>query len=319
IGLLPADASVRVPSASTQWRVVTGEKLTPETPVIREWENGQGITYRRTISIDRRYVVTVVDEIRNNSETGVTFYPYALVLQTHHKPREGDVVAFEDRDAGIQHIGPIAYLNEKLHEESYEDVADEEMIQFSGVKGWLGITAKYWLTALLPKPGQSFDARFAWQKGDEDADIYQVDLRAAPLMVKANEKVKTEMRFFAGAKKLEILDDYEEQLGIEKLELAVDFGVLYILTKPLYHLLSFMGGYIHDEYGFAVSFGIALLLLTVLVRIVLFPLQNKAYRAMNRMKDLGPKLHALKEKYPDDKEKFQREVMEMYKREKINP
>lgn len=318
IGLMPADSSVAAPTNETVWHVVSGSKLTPETPVVLEWNNGHGLKFTRTVSVDKRYVMSVVQTVQNMTDANVTFYPYALVSQSHHIPVKGEKVSFEDQPSSVQHIGPIGFLNDKLQEEDYKDV-QKEQFQYKDTGGWLGITSKYWLVSLLPTNGEKFDARFSHQAGAMKQDIYQADMRGQPVVVMPNETAKTEMRFFAGAKKLQILNDYEDTLKVDRFDLAVDFGVLYFLTKPLYYFLSMLGQFFHDEFKMAISFGMALLVMTVILRGLTFPLQNKAYKSMNRMKDLGPKIHALKEKHGEDKAKFQQEVMELYKREKINP
>ena len=319
VGLMAGNEAVPAPTNDTQWRQVSGDKLTPTTPVVLEWDNGAGITFRRTVSIDDVYMLTVEQEVINTTDKEATFYPYALVSQTHHIPAKGEKLSFEDQPSSVQHIGPIAYLNEELQEEGYSDVQDDKIIPFEKVKGWLGITSKYWLVTLIPDKEQEFDARFSHQKGASGQDVYQADLRETPMVVAAGASAKNILRFFAGAKKLGILNDYEDKHDVAKFDLAVDFGVLYFLTKPLYTVLTFLGNFFHDTFGLETSFGVALLVLTVMLRLITFPLQNKAYRSMNKMKDLGPKLHALKEKYPDDKAKFQQEVMAMYKAEKVNP
>lgn len=319
IGMMADDSSIAVPTQKTVWNKKSGDTLTPETPIVLEWDNGAGLTFRRTVTIDENYLITVKQEVTNKGTAEVNLYPYGLVSQSHHIPQKGDTVNFEDQPSAVQHIGPIGYLNEDLHEEDYEDVKDDKKFEFSDSKGWLGITSKYWLVALLPEKDDAFDARFTHQTGKLKQDIYQTDLREKALTVAPNETVSNEMRFFAGAKKLEILNTYAEKLNVAQLDLAVDFGVLYFLTKPLYNLLSFLGNFFHTTFGATVSFGLALLTLTVLLRAVTFPLQNKSYRSMNKMKDLAPKMEALKEKYGDNKQKFQQEVFAMYKREKINP
>lgn len=319
IGVMPEDSNTIVPTAKTVWNRVSGDRLTPGTPVVLAWENGAGLTFKRTVTIDENYLITVKQDITNKGAANVTLYPYALVSQSHHIPQKGEKVNFEDQPSAVQHIGPIGYMNEDLYEESYEDVKEDKKFEFKDVKGWLGITSKYWLVALLPDRNASFHGRFAHQDGKLEQDIYQADLREKPVVVAPNETATTEMRFFAGAKKLSILNAYSEKQQIDQLDLAVDFGMLYFLTKPLYHLLSLLGNFFHAQFGATVSFGLALLSLTVLLRAVTFPLQNKSYRSMNKMKDLAPKMNALKEKYGDDKATFQKEVFALYKRDKINP
>ncbi len=310
---------VKVPDSTTQWHVVSGDKVTAETPVVLEWDNGGGMVFRRTVSVDKDYVLHVEQSVKNNSENTVTLYPYALVSEAHHLPVKGEKVPFEKQASSVQHMGPLAYVNEELQEKSYKNMQDDKIVEYKNVKGWLGMTSKYWLTALLPVENETFDTRFAYQTGAAGQDIFQVDYRGAPLTVAKGEESKAQMRFFTGAKKLSVLSEYAGSLHVPKLDLAVDFGVLYFLTKPLYYLLSFLGNFFKDQFHLQVSFGVALLVLTVIVRGATFPLQNKAYRSMNAMKDLSPKLHELKEKYKDDKAMFQQEVMALYKREKVNP
>jgi YidC/Oxa1 family membrane protein insertase len=319
IGLMGDDENTIMPTNATQWKIVSGGKLTKDNPISLEWDNGKGLTFRRMISIDDKYLITVVQNITNNTKADVVVYPYALVSQAHHIPEKGEKITFEDQPSSVQHIGPIGYMGDDLHEESYKDVKEDKKLEYKNSKGWLGITSKYWLVALLPLNQDSFDARITHQTGSVGQDIYQTDLREQPITVAAGQTGKSEIRFFAGAKKLDILNDYEKSLEVPQFVLAVDFGILYLLTKPLYHLLSYLGNFFHSEFNTPFSFGIALLVITVLLRGVTFPLQNKSYRSMNRMKDLGPKMNALKEKYADDKAKFQQEVMALYKREKINP
>jgi YidC/Oxa1 family membrane protein insertase len=319
IGLMPDDAKTAVPTQKTVWKKVSGDKLTPSTPVTLEWNNSAGLTFRRVISIDENYVVNVEQSVTNNSKDAVVLYPYASVAQTHHIPQKGEKITFEDQPSSVQHIGPIGYLDGKLQEESYKDVQSGKKFEYNETSGWLGITSKYWLVALLPNKADIFDARFTHQTGSLKQDIYQTDLREKPITVAPNETAKSDIHFFTGAKKLNLLNDYSKKLDVPQLDLSVDFGVLYFLTKPLYHFLSYLGNFFHTEYGTPVSFGLALLTLTVLLRAVTFPLQTKSYRSMNKMKDLAPKMNELKEKYKDDKPKYQQEVFAMYKKEKINP
>ena len=310
---------VKVPDNDTQWHVVSGEALTPQTPVVLEWDNGQGLMFRRTLSVDDAYVVTVEQSVKNNGSTEVALYPYALISESHPTLAKGEKVPFDKQVSSVQHMGPLAYVNDELQEEAYGDMRDKKNIEYKDAKGWLGMTSKYWLVALLPSADETFDARFAYQTGAAGQDIFQADMRGSKLVIPAAGEARTQMRIFTGVKKLSVLNGYSETLQVPKLDLAVDFGVLYFLTKPLYHLLSFLGNFFESQFPLQVSFGVALLVLTVIVRAATFPLQNKAYRSMNAMKDLAPKLHELKEKYGDDKAKFQQEVMGLYKREKVNP
>jgi YidC/Oxa1 family membrane protein insertase len=319
VGLIPKEFNQAVPDNKTQWSVVSQGELTPEEPLLLEWDNGQGLVFKRKISIDQRYVFTIIQSVVNNTAQDVTLYPYARVSETHHLPAKGEKVPFEKQASTVQHVGPLAFLNDELHEKSYSDMKDENSVEYKDVKGWLGMTSKYWLVALFPDQNKKIDVRFTHQEGELKQDIFQVDYRGEPLIVKAQASAKTQMRFFSGAKKLAILNDYKDELNIPRFDLAVDFGVLYFLTKPLYHVLSFLGNFFKQETNTPVSFGIALIVLTVIVRLVTFPLQNKSYRSMNKMKDIAPKMQELKELHGKDKVKFQHEVMALYKKEKINP
>lgn len=319
IGLIADDKNVAVPNNDTVWHVVSGDALSPEKPLVLEWDNGQGLTFQRRISVDTDYLFTVEQTVTNKGDKEIALYPYALISETHHIPVKGEKISFDKQASGVQHMGPLAYLNDELQEKNYSKMRDEKTLEYKNVTGWIGMTSKYWLVSLFPTTGETFDARFAYQKGPLEQDIFQSDLRGQKITVPAGATEKTQMRFFAGVKKLSVLNGYSESLNVPKLDLAVDFGVLYFLTKPLYYLLSFLGHFFQSTMHLTISFGVALLVLTVIVRLATFPLQNKAYRSMNAMKDLSPKLHEIKEKHKDDKAKFQQEVMALYKREKVNP
>ncbi|MDB5477745.1 MAG: oxaA [Alphaproteobacteria bacterium] len=319
IGLLSSDEKIAAPTNKTQWKVVSGDKLTPTTPVTLEWDNGQGVVFTRVVSMDENYLVTVTQNITNNTKEKLSFYPYGLVSQAHHIPAKGEKITFEDEPSSVQHIGPIGYLNGELQEEAYKDVQKAKTFEYKDTTGWVGITSKYWLVALLPQGKDVFDARMTHQVGDLKQDIYQTDLREKELVVEPGQTAKNELRFFAGAKKLSVLHNYEQKLNIDRFDLVVDFGRLYFLTKPLYYTLSFLGNFFHETFKTPISFGFALLAITILLRLLTFPLQNKSYRSMNRMKDLAPKMHALKEQYGEDKAGFQKATLELYKSEKINP
>jgi YidC/Oxa1 family membrane protein insertase len=319
-GFMPADAATAVPDQYSEWRVVGTQKiLGVNKPVTLEWDNKQGLTFRRTYHVDAHYVFTIEQTVINKSNKDVTLYPYALVSQSHHVPQKGERVAFEDKPSAVMHTGGVAYLNGDLVEEDYSDMKGEEPFSYAQVKGWLGITSKYWLVALLPQQDQAFDARLLHQDGiSKEHDIFQADMRGQALVVKAGTEETVTQSVFAGAKQLNLLNQYEQELGIPHFDLAIDFGWLYFLTKPLYRLLHFLGDFFagHD---YAMSFALALLAMTVLVRLATFPLANKAFRSMAKMKQVGPQMQLLKEQHGKDKERFQKEIIALYKREKVNP
>jgi YidC/Oxa1 family membrane protein insertase len=319
-GMMSADKATAVPTNDTVWSVVNGQNtLTLNKPVTVEWKNGQGLTFRRTFGIDANYLVTIEQSVINESDKDVTLYPYALISQSHHVAKKGEYVPFEDRPTAVMHTGGVAYVNGELEEEGYDDLKGEDPVAYNKTKGWLGLTTKYWLVALLPDPNATFDARFAHQTGlTKDHDIFQADLRDEALVVKAHSENAIISHIFAGAKELDLLNAYEQDLSIPHLDLAIDFGWLYFLTKPLYRLLHWLGQFFagHD---FAMSFALALLSMTILVRLATFPLANKAFRSMAKMKQVGPQMQLLKEQHGKDKERFQKEIIALYKREKVNP
>lgn len=321
IGVMaPQGATYKVPDSTTVWRITGPNKtLTETTPVTVEWNNGAGLLFRRTITVDAHYLFTVEQTIENKTEQSVTLFPYALISQSHHTPKRGEEVAFEDRTSNVLHTGAVSYLNGELEDPSYDDIKDDKELRYPQVKGWLGMTGKYWLVSLLPQNDATFDARFAYRAGDvKDHDIYQADLRGTAVTIAPGASGSMTDRLFTGAKSLNLLNMYETDLSIRHFDLAIDFGTLYLLTKPLYRLLHALGEFF-AEHNDTMSFALALLTLTVLVRLLTYPLASKSYRSMAKMKQVGPQMQLLKEKHGDDKDTFQREVIALYKREKVNP
>ncbi|MCE3005263.1 MAG: membrane protein insertase YidC [Rickettsiales bacterium] len=300
-GLLPEDASVNVPDAKTLWQS-GGRGLTVDHPVTLRYENAEGIRYEKIIAMDKNYMFTVTLRVINNSGTAATFYPYGLIQRTYADDSKHMLILYE---------GPIAVMNGALEEISYESLREDGPQKFEQQSGWIGISDKYWLTAIIPESGTVFDANFRHLKHGED-DGYQVDLRSDSFTVAAGAEHSTTLRFFAGAKQVRLLDTYSHTYHIPLFDRAVDFGNLYFLTKPMFQILSFF----HSLVG---NFGIAIMLLTILVKLVMFPLANKSYTAMSQMKLLTPKMKELQERFKDDKLKMQQEIMAMYKREKVNP
>lgn len=320
IGVMPSDTKIAVPNADTVWSVVGNDKVLTEThPVTVEWNNGAGVIFRRRISVDSKYMFTVQQTVVNNTVNALTFYPYALISQSHHVAKKGEHVAFEDRPSAVMHTGAVAYLNGELEDPSYDDLKDDETFSYKGVSGWLGITSKYWLVSLMPETDAVFDGRFSHQQGnDKDHDIFQADLRGKAIQVAPGASADFSQRLFAGAKQLDLLNGYEQELNIPHFDLAVDFGWLYLLTKPLYRVLHELGAFF-ASHGVVKSFALALLCMTILVRLLTFPLASKSFRSLAKMKQVGPQMQLLKEQHGADKAKLQQEVIALYKREKVNP
>jgi len=292
-----------VPNADTVWEA-QGGRLAPGEDVTLSWDNGAGLTFKRSLSVDQKFMFTVRQSVENASGATVNLYPYGLVSRTGLPETTGFY---------ILHEGLIGFLGEAgLQEIDYSDLDDEGSITPPKVsEGWLGITDKYWGAALIPAGGTPFQPRYF--KGAAGAEpVYQADFLGDPVAVPAGGTAEHRTYLFAGAKETADLDDYQERLNIPRLELLIDWGWFYFITKPLFELIDWL-------YRFLGNFGLAILAVTVLVKIVFFPLANRSYASMTRMKKLQPEMQKLQEQYKDDRMALQKEMMELYKREKVNP
>ena len=300
-GWLPQDRTTPVPGPDTPWQS-DSKTLTPTSPVVLRWSNGQGLTFVRTISIDDNYMFTITQRVENATAAPITLFPYALVSRTGTPTTSGYF---------ILHEGPVGVLDGQLREPSYSDVVDEKSIARRTTGGWFGITDKYWLTALVPDQSKPVDTR--WIHGKEGAaDKYQADWLGEATTIAAGASAETKSNLFAGAKEVKLLDKYEEEMGIARFDLAVDFGWFYFLTKPFFYAIDFFNRLLGN-------FGLAILAVTVIVKLLFFPLANKSYKAMSEMKKLQPEMLKLRERYKDDRQKLNTEMMGLYKRSKVNP
>ena len=277
-----------------------------------KYDNGDGLTFRRTIAIDERYLFTVKDDVSNIGNAPVTLYPFALISR-HGTPKvEGYY---------ILHEGLIGYLGDQgLQEYSYSKIDDDKVKSFKVTNGWLGITDKYWASALLPDTTAQLQARFSSNLVGA-IRTYQTDYLQDAQTIAIGGTGSSNARLFAGAKEASVvginfplagLDGYNKQLGLNHFDLMIDWGWFHFITKPMFVALDFF-------FHLVGNFGVAILLVTVLIKILFFPLANKSYASMAKMKSVQPQLAALKERFPDDKVKQQQEMMEIYKKEKINP
>lgn len=292
--------SVALPDASTVWRA-DHTILTPATPVTLRAENGQGIVFEKIIAVDEKYLFTVTQRVTNRSGEALPLHCYGLV-ERHGTP--------ETQGFFILHEGPIGFLNDKLVEVSYKDLKKSPTLQDT-IGGWIGMTDKYWLTALIPDQKKALKTAFR-ETGGEGQERYQANFVTDLHILKPGEAFENTSCFFTGSKVLETLDGYEEKLGVKHFDLAVDFGWFYFLTKPIFYILTWT----HKWLG---NFGLAIMLLTVILKLAFFPLANKSYRSMGRMKKLQPEMEKIRARYGDDKLRMNQEVMELYKREKVNP
>ncbi|MBW8308983.1 MAG: membrane protein insertase YidC [Candidatus Paracaedibacteraceae bacterium] len=294
-------ASQSMPTPETLWTASSSE-LTDTQPVVLRWDNGQGLHFTRTISIDDQYMFTVSDKVENKTANSLKVNAYGQITRVN-KPQTGGYY--------ILHEGPIGVLNGKLVEIDYDKLKEKGVEDYTSTGGWLGITDKYWLVSLIPDQKNTYHTKFRAQTVD-GVDRFLTETITPEYEVAAGQSLELTQHLFAGAKNLRILDAYESKLGFEKFDLAVDFGIFYFLTKPLFYVLE----YLNKLLG---NIGVAILLLTVIFKVAMFPLANKSYRSMSRMKTLQPKMEALKQRYGSDKMRLNQEFMELYKKEKINP
>ncbi|MFA5120752.1 membrane protein insertase YidC [Zavarzinia sp.] len=292
--------AVKLPGTETQWS--GSGTLTEKSPVVLTWDNGEGLVFTRTIALDANYMFTIEDKVENKGGAPVTLFPYALVARVETPQTEG---------LFILHEGPIGVVGGHVQEHDYKTLKDESVPEAKTTGGWLGITDKYWLTAVIPDQKAEVTARFDHVKSG-DRDRYQVDYLGGGQALAPGAAVTAAHHLFAGAKVVDLLKSYRDSLGIEMFEYAVDFGWFFFLTKPIFILLDAL-------YRLVGNFGIAIMILTLLIKGLFYPLANKSYRAMNKMKDVQPEMARLRERYADDKARQQQELMALYKREKINP
>ena len=297
----PAGGTVKLPDAESKWTALGGP-LAPGHPVTLTWDNGAGLTFTRTVSIDENYMFTVEDGVKNAGSAPVSLTPYGLISRTGTP----HVLGYY-----ILHEGLIGDLEGSLKEVKYSALAADKPDDFTSTGGWVGFTDKYWLTAVIPPQDEAIKAQFRHSVDANKVDRYQTDYTGAPLSVPAGGTAANSVRFFAGAKEFDLLRSYEAT-GIPHFTLAIDFGWFWFLTKPIFMVLQFF-------YGILGNFGLAILLLTFLIKLAFFPLANKSYAAMSKMKLMQPETVKIREKYPDDKAKQQQEIMALYKKVGANP
>ena len=293
----------KVPNGNTVWK---GSKssLDPNNPVTLSWNNGEGLKFSQIISIDDNYMIKVIQKVKNETNNSVNLYPYGLIRRSG-EPKTTDFF--------VLHEGPLGVFDGSLKEHSYSDLKETGQkgmsIKTEENGGWIGITDKYWMAALIPD--QNTNSNFTFRYVNNSAS-YQTDFLGELSKIPANGEIEIVSRVFSGAKKLNLLDKYEEDLKIKNFDLAIDFGWFYFLTKPFFYALSWANNILGN-------FGLAILAITVVVKIIFFPLANKSYKSMARMRVLTPQLQQLRERFGNDRQKMNMEMMALYKREKVNP
>ncbi len=295
--------SIPLPNKDTIWKVKGNNKLSANSPVIIEWDNKSGLIFRKKIELDDKFLFRITQEIQNKSTKAVELYPYAQITRNQKPVLEAGSMS----GTLILHDGFIGVFNEDLKEYDYDDIKDSKK-ELTADSGWLGITDKFWITALVPEKNQSFKGEFVYKSESFKANY----ILNKPVIAQPSSSKTSKTKVFVAAKEVKVIDGYAETEAINKFDLTIDWGWLYFLTKPLFFIINYL-------FELTKNFGIAIVLVTAAVRLLFFPLANYSFRSMAKMKILQPELLRLKELHKDDKVKLQQEMMALYKREKVNP
>lgn len=306
-GWIAASSQAGLPDDKTLWTVKGNNTLTAATPVTLTYASS-GLVYERVISVDDEFGFSIENRVINNSGREIVLYPYALVTE-HGLPEDF-------LNQGVVHEGPIAYVGDTLEERSYSDFKKKPEEVFSAMQGWAGVTGKYWLTALAMSNQETEMTKFRFVSSpainENTKDRYQVDLTGGPQALAAGETISSKVHVFSGAKKLSALQTYEKSWNIPHFDLAVDFGWFYFLTKPFFIALTFL-------YGLTGNFGIAIIIFTCFLRILVFPLANTSYKSFAKLRMVSPEMYEIRHQYKDDKQKLQEELVKLYQKHDVNP
>jgi len=300
----PGGVTLKLPDADTLWQQQGSGALSVGRPVTLVYDNGEGLQFHRTIAVDDKYLFTIKDEVVNNGTAPVTLYPFGLISR-HGTPQTLGYY--------ILHEGLIGVFGDKgLQEETYANIEKQKLISFTATNVWLGITDKYWAATLLPDTKTQVQAKFSTGTIGNNIKTYQSDYLGPALTIAPGAAAAVDGRLFAGAKEVSVVDGYDQALALNKFDRLIDWGWFYFITKPLFLAMD----WIYRHVG---NFGVAILIVTVIIKIFFFPLANKSYASMAKMKAVQPEMMAIRERFADDKMKQQQAMMELYKKEKINP
>ncbi|MDQ7019975.1 MAG: membrane protein insertase YidC [Robiginitomaculum sp.] len=309
-------ANSTLPGLNTRWTLIKGEVLTPQTPITLQYRSPEGLVFERTISVDAQYMFTIADTVRNEGETTRTLAPAGVVRRygdpTFMPKNASREEKMKNRSGFILHQGAIGVVGDKVVELKYRKLAKDGGAKNTGTGGWLGFTDKYWLAVMIPPQDEQIDAEVRTFKGSAGDTVFEASYRLEAETIAPGQSVSVEQKFFAGAKQYKVLQAYQENQGVTRFDMAIDWGIFWFLTRPYFNALDFF-------YGLVGNFGIAILLLTLAIKIIFFPIANRSYASMARMKALQPKMEELRAKFKDDPQRMQMETMELYKREKVNP
>jgi YidC/Oxa1 family membrane protein insertase len=300
-GWSSSDAALKMPGPDSMW-TADQTTLAPGKPVKLTWDNGQGLLFALTVGLDEHFMFTVKQSVENKTDKPVTLFPWGLIVRFGEPKAEGTYVL---------HEGPYGVFNSSLTEKSYSDFKDNKSFKFATTGGWVGITDKYWMATLVPDQKSKVDVTMKGT-GAAPNTKFQVDYVGQGVTVAPGASGASDAHLYAGAKIVRLISDYESKLGIDRFDLTIDWGWFSFFTKPLFWLLEWL----YVQVG---NFGVAILILTVIVKAVFFPLANKSYAAMSKMKALQPEMEKLKQRYGEDKQRMNQELMQLYRREKVNP
>ena len=296
-GFVTSDKNIDVPNSDTIWSIEGNNKLTNGSPIKLSWSNEQGLKFEKIISLDDKYLFTVKQKIINESNNKYDFYSYGQIIRNEIP---------EIIDFLILHEGLIATLDDELIEEDYDDIQEKKFTKIAN-KGWLGISDKYWITSLIPPKDKEFKTTFDY-KNKFRANFISTD----PLALNEKSSIEEELQIIVAAKRVDVIDGYAEKLNIDKFDLVIDWGFLYFITKPLFYGIDYF-------FKLLGNYGLAIIAITICIRLVFFPLANFSFKSMAKMKVLQPEMVRLKELHKNDKMKLQQEMMALYKKEKVNP
>ena len=289
---------IKIPTKESTWSVKGNNILSDNSPVVLQWNNGEGIIFEKKIELDNKYLFRITQQVKNNSNSTIDLYPYAQM--TRNKIPD-DIQNFY-----IQHEGFIGVFDDELKEDDYDDIKEKKIVRESN-EGWLGITDKYWMTAFVPEKGKNFKSTFLYDNGYKANYIIN-----NPTTINKSSTGVNELRLFVSAKEVETIDGYAADQNINKFDLVIDWGWFYFFTKPLFFVIDYL-------FKISGNFGYAIVLLTIAIRLIFYPLANFSFKSMAKMKAVQPEMMRLKELHKDDKVKLQQEMMALYRKEKINP
>ncbi len=296
-GFVTSDKNIDIPNSETIWSIKGSKKLTESSPISLSWTNDQGITFKKEIFLDDKYLFSIKQSVINSTNNKYEFYSYGQIIRNEIP----DIIDFL-----ILHEGLIATLDEELIEQDYDDIQEKKFTR-TAQKGWLGISDKYWISSLIPPKNKEFKTTFDYK------DKFRANFIATePLELNANSSIEEKLQVIVAAKRVDVIDGYAKSLSIDKFDLVIDWGFLYFITKPLFFGIDYF-------FKLLGNYGLAIIAITICIRLVFFPLANFSFRSMAKMKALTPEMTRLKELHKNDKMKLQQEMMALYKKEQVNP